>query len=71
MGTPPILMRSKQNGDLSSLSDQTGKHLGVNGDHVAGIEYDPQKVCELLKLGERVHSLIVAVSQLIARQETA
>ena len=50
MGTPPILMRSKQNGDLSSLSDQTGKHLGVNGDHVAGIEYDPQKVRELLKL---------------------
>src|SRR5439155_10435139 len=37
MGTPPILMRSQQNGDLSSLSSQLGKHLGVNGDHVAGI----------------------------------
>src|SRR5436190_6603130 len=50
MGTPPILMRSKQNGDLSSLSDEVGKHLGVNGDHVAGIEYDPKKVTGLLKL---------------------
>jgi enediyne biosynthesis protein E9 len=50
MGTPPILMRSKQNGDLASLSDRTGKHLGVNGDHVAGVEYDPKKVRELLKL---------------------
>jgi choline dehydrogenase-like flavoprotein len=50
MGTPPILMRSKQNGDLSSVSDRIGKHLGVNGDHVAGVEYDPKKVRELLKL---------------------
>lgn len=50
MGTPPILMRSKANGDLSSLSDRVGKHLGVNGDHVAGVEYDPKKIRELLKL---------------------
>ena len=50
MGTPPILMRSKQNGDLSSVSDRIGKHLGVNGDHIAGVEYDPNKVRELLKL---------------------
>jgi enediyne biosynthesis protein E9 len=50
MGTPPILMRSQQNGDLASLSSQAGKHLGVNGDHIAGIEYDPNKVRELLKL---------------------
>ena len=50
MGTPPILMRSKQNGDLSSVSDRIGKHLGVNGDHIAGVEYDPNKVRELLEL---------------------
>jgi hypothetical protein len=43
-------MRSKQNGELASLSDRVGKHLGVNGDHVAGIEYDPVKVRELLEL---------------------
>jgi choline dehydrogenase-like flavoprotein len=50
MGTPPILMRSKQNGDLPSVSDRVGKHVGVNGDHVAGVEYDPKKVRQLLKL---------------------
>jgi choline dehydrogenase-like flavoprotein len=50
MGTPPILMRSKQNGDLPSLSDRLGKHVGVNGDHVAGIEYDPKKVRDRLSL---------------------
>jgi choline dehydrogenase-like flavoprotein len=50
MGTPPILMRSKQNGDLPSISDRVGKHVGVNGDHVAGVEYDPKKVRQLLKL---------------------
>jgi choline dehydrogenase-like flavoprotein len=50
MGTPPVLMRSKQNGDLPSISDRVGKHVGVNGDHVAGVEYDPKKVRQLLKL---------------------
>src|SRR3954453_13147947 len=50
MGTPPILLRSKQNGNLPSISDRIGKHLGVNGDHVAGVEYDTKKVRELLKL---------------------
>jgi choline dehydrogenase-like flavoprotein len=50
MGTPPVLMRSKQNGDLPSISDRVGKHVGVNGDHVAGVEYDPNKVRQLLKL---------------------
>jgi choline dehydrogenase-like flavoprotein len=50
MGTPPILMRSVQNGELASLSPRLGKHLGVNGDHVAGAEYDPRKVRELLRL---------------------
>ena len=42
MGNPPILMRSQP--ALPSLSDQLGRHLGVNGDHVAAIEYDPGKV---------------------------
>src|SRR5436190_8885363 len=50
MGTPPILLRSKQNGDLPSISDRIGKHLGVNGDHIAGVEYDPKKIRQLLKL---------------------
>lgn len=50
MGTPPILMRSVQNGELSSLSPRVGKHLGVNGDHVAGVEYDPKKIHDVLKL---------------------
>jgi choline dehydrogenase-like flavoprotein len=50
MGTPPVLMRSKQSGDLPSISDRVGKHVGVNGDHVAGVEYDPKKVRQLLKL---------------------
>ena len=48
MGTPPILMRSR--GDLPSLSDQVGRHLGVNGDHVAAIEYDPRKIRDVLGL---------------------
>jgi choline dehydrogenase-like flavoprotein len=50
MGTPPILMRSKQSGALPSISDRIGKHLGVNGDHIAGVEYDPKKVRQLLGL---------------------
>jgi hypothetical protein len=48
MGNAPILMRSKN--DLPALSSQVGKHLGVNGDHVAAIEYDPKRVREVLKL---------------------
>jgi choline dehydrogenase-like flavoprotein len=51
MGTPVILMRSKQNGALPSLSSHLGRHLGVNGDHVAAIEYDDEsKVRDLLGL---------------------
>jgi choline dehydrogenase-like flavoprotein len=50
MGTAPILMRSKANGDLPSVSDRVGRHLGVNGDHIAGVEYDPKKVRDLLRL---------------------
>jgi choline dehydrogenase-like flavoprotein len=48
MGTPPILMRSRM--ALPSLSDQLGRHLGVNGDHVAALEYDPAKVRRQLRL---------------------
>ena len=51
MGTTPILMRTKQSGALPSLSSHLGKHLGVNGDHVAAIEYDDEsKVRDLLGL---------------------
>jgi enediyne biosynthesis protein E9 len=53
MGNPPILMRSRN--DLPSLSDQVGKHLGVNGDHIAAIEYDPKKVRSVLGLPEYRH----------------
>ena len=42
MGNAPLLMRSQT--ALPALSSQVGKHLGVNGDHVAAIEYDPAKV---------------------------
>ena len=48
MGTPPILMRSR--GALPSLSRHVGRHLGVNGDHVAALEYDPRRVRSLLGL---------------------
>jgi choline dehydrogenase-like flavoprotein len=48
MGTPPTLLRSQVN--LPALSSQVGHNLGVNGDHVAAIEYDPQRVEDVLKL---------------------
>ncbi len=48
MGNAPLLMRSRPN--LPSLSTQLGKHLGINGDHIAGVEYDEQKVKDLLGL---------------------
>jgi enediyne biosynthesis protein E9 len=50
MGTPPILMRSRQNGALGSISSRLGKHLGVNGDHMAAVEYDPRRVRDVLGL---------------------
>ena len=50
MGTPPILMRARDQGPLPSLSSHLGKHLGVNGDHVAAIEVDPAKVRGVLGL---------------------
>jgi choline dehydrogenase-like flavoprotein len=50
MGSPVILMRSKQSGALPSLSSHLGKHLGGNGDHVAAIEYNPKRVERVLGL---------------------
>ncbi|HEU4979269.1 MAG TPA: GMC family oxidoreductase [Solirubrobacteraceae bacterium] len=50
MGTPPILVRSQQLRQLPSLSSQTGRNLGVNGDHIAAVEYDPAKVRSVLRL---------------------
>jgi len=50
MGTPPILMRSRQNGSLPGVSPHLGRHLGVNGDHIAAAELDPRKVRKLLGL---------------------
>ena len=48
MGNPPLLMRSRPG--LPSLSSHVGKHLGLNGDHIAAIEYDEQKVKDVLGL---------------------
>ena len=48
MGTTPLLMRSRS--ALPSLSGQVGKNLGVNGDHMAAIEYDEQNVRDVLGL---------------------
>jgi enediyne biosynthesis protein E9 len=48
MGTPPVLMRSRP--ALPSLSEQLGRHLGTNGDHVAALELDPKRVRSVLGL---------------------
>jgi choline dehydrogenase-like flavoprotein len=48
MGTPPLLMRSRLG--LPALSGQVGHNLGVNGDHVAALEYDPARVRSVLGL---------------------
>jgi hypothetical protein len=48
MGTPPILMRSQL--ALPQISSHVGKHLGVNGDHVAAIEVNPGKARDVLGL---------------------
>jgi enediyne biosynthesis protein E9 len=50
MGTAPIMMRSRQNGALPGVSAHLGRHLGVNGDHVAAIEINPEKVRSYLGL---------------------
>jgi enediyne biosynthesis protein E9 len=51
LGTPPILMRSKTV-NLPGISNQVGRHLNVNGDHVAAIEYDPNRVKAVLGLAD-------------------
>jgi choline dehydrogenase-like flavoprotein len=48
MGNSPLLMRSRP--FLPALSLRVGKHLGVNGDHIAGVEYDERKIRDVLKL---------------------
>ncbi len=48
MGTTPLLMRSRAT--LPSLSPQLGKNLGINGDHIAAVEYDETKVRDVLGL---------------------
>jgi choline dehydrogenase-like flavoprotein len=48
MGTPPLLMRSQAG--LPGLSSQVGHNLGVNGDHIAALEFDPAKVRSVLHL---------------------
>src|SRR4029079_3316342 len=50
LGTPPILMRSRDNGALPGISPHLGRHLGVNGDHVAAIELNPHKAKRVLGL---------------------
>jgi enediyne biosynthesis protein E9 len=50
MGTPPILMRSQRQGALPRISSHLGRHLGINGDHVAAIELNPRKVRDVLGL---------------------
>jgi enediyne biosynthesis protein E9 len=49
MATPPLLLRSLPY--LPALSSQVGKHLGVDGDHVAAVEFDPDRVHSELGLG--------------------
>jgi enediyne biosynthesis protein E9 len=48
MGTPPILMRSRDR--LPAVSRHLGRHLGMNGDHVAAIELNPRRVRRVLGL---------------------
>jgi choline dehydrogenase-like flavoprotein len=48
MGNPPLLMRSRPL--LPGLSPRVGKHLGINGDHIAAVEYDEGKVRDVLGL---------------------
>jgi choline dehydrogenase-like flavoprotein len=48
MGSPPILMRSRA--QLPGLSPHIGKHLGVNGDHIAAAEFSRKRVRRVLGL---------------------
>ncbi len=43
-------MRSQQSGALPAISPHLGRHLGVNGDHVAAIEVDSRKAEKILGL---------------------
>ena len=53
MGTTPLLMRSRDN--LPSLPQGVGANVGVNGDHVAAIEFDPKRVERVLGLPAYAH----------------
>jgi choline dehydrogenase-like flavoprotein len=48
MATPPLLMRSRSN--LPAISSQLGRNFGVDGDHVAAVEFDPARVRSVLGL---------------------
>jgi choline dehydrogenase-like flavoprotein len=48
MGNAPILMRSRP--ALPALSEQVGRNLGVNGDHIAAAEFDERRVRRVLGL---------------------
>ena len=48
MSTAPLLMRSRP--ALPALSEQLGRNLGTNGDHVAAVEFNPAEVRSVLGL---------------------
>jgi choline dehydrogenase-like flavoprotein len=48
MSTPPLMLRSRP--FLPALSRQVGRNLGVNGDHVAAVEFDDAQVRSVLGL---------------------
>ena len=48
MSTPPLVLRSRP--FLPALSGQVGRNLGVNGDHVAAVEFDDAQVRSVLGL---------------------
>jgi choline dehydrogenase-like flavoprotein len=48
MSTPPLFLRSRP--FLPALSAQVGRNLGVNGDHVAAVEFDDARVRAVLGL---------------------
>lgn len=48
MSTPPLMLRSRP--FLPALSGQVGRNLGVNGDHVAAVEFDDARVRSVLGL---------------------
>ena len=48
MSTAPLLMRSRP--ALPAMSEQVGRNLGSNGDHVAAVEFNPAKVRSVLGL---------------------